>query len=454
MTVTVFGLWHLGAVTAACLAAAGHLVTGLDFDPGVVSGLNAGRSPVFEPGLDDLLRAGLATGRLAFTTDARAVSGADVVWVTYDTPVDEDDRADVEHVLERVRGVFPFLRDTTLVLISSQLPVGTTRHLEQEFADYSLGHSASHDGSRNVMFAYSPENLRLGKAISAFTQPDRIVAGVSSPAARQRLATLLDPLTNRIEWMSIESAEMTKHALNAFLATSVTFINEIAALCEQVGADAAEVERGLKSEHRIGPGAYLAPGGAFAGGTLARDVVCLSEIGSARAVPTHLLRAVKESNDAHRQWAQRRLEERLDGVKGKTVAVWGLTYKPGTDTLRRSSALELCQWLRERGAAVRAHDPVIAGLPATIADGTDGIVMPGFALAAADGASALVVATPWPEYRHISARELVGRMARPLVLDANRFLNDTLGKDPEIEYVSVGRVPQRATQPAPRGATS
>ena len=167
--------------------------------------------------------------------------------------------------------------------------------------------------------------------------------------------------------MSVESAEMAKHALNAFLAASVTFINEIGAICEQVGADATEVERALKSEARIGPKAYLSPGPAFAGGTLARDIVFLSELGEAHGVPTRLLSSVKSSNDAHRQWPQRRLTQLLPDLGGSTVAIWGLTYKPGTDTLRRSASIELCQWLHGHGVVVRAHDPAVRRLPDELA---------------------------------------------------------------------------------------
>jgi len=429
MNVAVIGLWHLGTVTAACLAAAGHEVTGLDFEPARVENLAGGVPPLFEPGLEDLVRAGLASGRLRFTTDpAVALSDADVVWVAYDTPVDDEDRADVGYVVERVTKVFPDLQDGAVVLLSSQLPVGTTRRLEEAFAAVGQG--------RSVGFAYSPENLRLGKAISAFTRPDRVVVGARSPAARERIAALLCSFTDRIEWMSVESAEMTKHALNAFLATSVAFINEIAALCEQVGADASEVEQGLKSESRIGPKAYLSPGAAFAGGTLARDVVFLSQLGRMHNLPAHLLAAVKESNDAHRQWAQRRLDQLLGGVAGKTLAIWGLTYKPGTDTLRRSSAVELGQWVTEHGGIVRAHDPAIKQLPSELAEH---LHLAEDALSAVDGASALVVATPWPEYRQVDAGAVAVRMMRRLVLDPNRFLGDTLGTCTSIEYVSVGK---------------
>ncbi|MCL4268486.1 MAG: nucleotide sugar dehydrogenase, partial [Anaerolineales bacterium] len=281
----------------------------------------------------------------------------------------------------------------------------------------------------------SPENLRLGKAISVFTQPDRVVIGVRNEESQRVFADLLAPFTDRIEWMSVESAEMTKHALNAFLATSVTFINEIAAICEQVGADAKEVERGLKSEARIGSKAYLGPGGAFAGGTLARDVAFLTQLGEQYDVPVQLFPAIKSSNDAHKNWARRRLMQLLGSLKGKTVAVWGLTYKPGTDTLRRSSAVELCKWLLEQGTTVRAHDPAVKNLP----DELQKVQITTSALDAVQKADALIVATEWPEYRETDMSVVVSAMKAPYVLDVNRFLAKSVEALPAIKYVSVGK---------------
>ena len=429
MKACVLGLWHLGTVTAACLASGGHEVVGLDFDAETIRKLQAGQPPLFEPGLQDLVKRGLAEGHLRFTDNAaEAARTAQVVWVAYDTPVDDEDHADVEFVFERVTRLFQHLSPGTLVLISSQLPVGTTRRLEQAYATAQPG--------KPVTFGYSPENLRLGKAISVFTQPDRVVVGVRTEADRKCVAELLRPFTERIEWMSVESAEMTKHALNAFLAASVTFINEIATLCEQVGADAKEVERGLKSEARIGPRAYLGPGGAFAGGTLARDIAFLSCIGMEHHLPTHLIAAVRASNDEHKNWPRRRLQSLLGDLCGKRVAVWGLTYKPGTDTLRRSSAVELCEWLAQQGAQVHVHDPAIKALPAELAER---ITFNSTPLLALKGASALVVATEWPDYQSLSADAVVAAMSTPLVVDANRFLFQSLGNDSRIRYASVGK---------------
>jgi len=343
MKVCVQGLWHLGSVTAACLASVGHEVVGLDADQKTIDGLNQGKAPLFEPGLDELLQAGLAKGNLRFTTDnAEAAADAEVLWVTFHTPVDDDDRADVDFVIDQIKRVLPVLADGAVVLISSQMPMGSIRQLEA-FVSANLA-------NKQLSFASSPENLRLGKALDVFLKPDRIVVGVRTNDARRKLEQLLLPVTDRIEWMSVESAEMTKHAINAFLATSVTFANEIAAICELVGADAKEVERGLKTEMRIGPKAYLSPGGPFAGGTLARDIEFLGIASQAKQLMTPLLSSVRPSNNEHKHWVRRKLLAQFPHLNDITVAVWGLTYKPGTDTLRRSLAVELCDWLIEQGA--------------------------------------------------------------------------------------------------------
>jgi UDPglucose 6-dehydrogenase len=439
MNVCVFGLWHLGSVTAACVAE--HFPTlGLDPDETVAAALRDGRPPIFEPGLQELVRAGVAGGRLQFSSDLTRVADADVVWVTFDTPVNQDDEADVEVVVRRVESLFPHLRSGAVVLVSSQVPVGTIARLERSFAAVAAG--------RRVDFACSPENLRLGKALDVFRHPDRIVVGARSDEARARIQELLAPLGRPLQWMRVESAEMTKHAVNAFLATSVVFINEIAAACEATGADAKEVERGLKSEARIGPGAYLGPGAAFAGGTLARDVAFLLGMGAQLGFETPLLAGVKQSNDVHRQWARRRLDELLGGVAGKTVAVLGLTYKPNTDTLRRSESVALCHWLVQQRAIVRAHDPAIreraAELPAALAVAST-------VDEAVSDADAIVVATEWPAFRELSAERLAAGGRRPLVLDANRFLAAKLGDDARVRYVAVGAASQAASRASKAG---
>jgi UDPglucose 6-dehydrogenase len=382
---------------------------------------------VAEPGLAELAASGVAAGTLRFTDDlASAVSHAELVWITFDTPVDEDDVADVQYVIDQVEAAFPHLADDAVMLCSSQLPVGSVRRLEERWLTVA--------GPRRVSFAASPENLRLGKAIDVFTHPDRVVVGVRDDRARAVIARALAPITERIEWMSVESAEMTKHAVNAFLATSVTFINELSSLCERVGADAGDVERGLRTERRIGPQAYLSPGAAFAGGTLARDVTFLRALGTAVERPTPLMDGVLQSNTAHVSWARRRLEGTLGNLAGKRIAVWGLTYKPGTSTLRRSSALGLCRWLVERGADVHVHDPQAEAVPDDLR-----VTRHADPLDAASHASALIVETGWPVYREVTPDALAAAAPGVVVFDANRFLGRTLGSDDRFAVMSVGR---------------
>jgi len=426
--VCVHGLWHLGSVTAACLAAGGHQVIALDPDEVVVERFAAGVAPVAEPGLTELLRTHAA--RIEATTDIAAAARVDVHWVTFDTPVDADDRADTQSVIDQIMRVVPHLREHALVIVSSQLPVGTCARLEADLARLRPG--------AGIAVASLPENLRLGKAIEVFTKPDRVVAGVRDAASRARVEEVLAAYAPRFEWMSVESAEMTKHAINAFLALSVTYANELASVCERTGADAKEVERGLKSESRIGPRAYLAPGAAFAGGTLARDVEFLTELGGTHDLSLPLLHGVRPSNEWHKRWAQRRLSRSLGELTGCRIAVWGLTYKPGTDTLRRSAAVELCRDLAARGAIVRAFDPALTELPAEL---TGEVGLDDSPARAAAGASALVVATEWPIFRDVDMAAVLGGMTRRLVLDPNRFLAGRVAGI-DLEYVAVG-VPEQ-----------
>lgn len=429
----VVGLWHLGSVTAACVADAGNHVIGVDPDAAIVEGLLAGRPPVSEPGLAELLACN--TSRLDFTCEPWALAGARRAWVTFDTPVDDDDGADVEWVLEHALELLAELPEDSLVVVSSQLPVGSIATLEER--------CAVRRGDAGLRFACVPENLRLGRAIESFRARDRIVAGVRDERDRAELAELLAPFTEEIQWMRVESAEMTKHALNGFLATSVAFINEIAEICESVGADAQEVSRGLKSEQRIGPRAYLGPGDAFAGGTLARDIGFLRGLAKRRGLPAHVFAGVADGNAAHKHWTRRKLLELLpvagtaepDALRGRRVAVWGLTYKPGTDTLRRSSAVELCRWLAFVGASVSAHDPAVSMLPADLAGVIELFPSPLHALADAD---ALVVCTAWPDYLQVPVADLLGALSTGLVVDPAGVLRGALAGHPDARYVRVG----------------
>jgi len=420
MNVTVLGLWHLGSVTAACCAK--HFeVVGLDFDAATVSQLNAGQAPLLEPGLNELIASGLASKKLSFTTDPKiACAKVDVLWLAYDTPVNDSDESDVESVLAPLRKTLPHLPKGTLVLVSAQLPVGTCAGLEKEYPQFH--------------FAISPENLRLGRAIGSFEKAERAIVGIRTDAKKPLLEQLFKPFAAQVIFMRTESAEMVKHALNSFLALSVAFINEIARLCEHVGADAKEVSMGLKSEARIGPKAYLGPGGAFAGGTLARDVVTLSKLAKLKGETVCVIPAIKQSNDLHRGWAFRRLQSRLGDLRGKKISVLGLTYTPDTDTLRRSAAVELCQQLLAAGVTVSAFDPAVSQLPpelgsAALADDVSD------ALA---GAEAVVVCTEWPQFRRADWAKIIPQMRRPVFVDANRFLEKELKTIPGVEHLSVG----------------
>jgi UDPglucose 6-dehydrogenase len=432
----VVGLWHLGCVTAACLADAGSHVIGVDPNPAVIEGLLAGLAPVSEPGLQELLDRNVY--RLDFTCDAGALAGARRAWVTFDTPVDDDDNADVEWVLAQAAELLTALPEQSLVVVSSQLPVGSIARLQER--------CASLRGDSGLRFACVPENLRLGRALECFSARDRIVAGVRTEQDRAELAQLLAPFSAEVQWMRVESAEMTKHALNGFLATSVAFINEVAEICESVGADAEEVSRGLKSEQRIGPRAYLGPGDAFAGGTLARDIGFLRGLAKHRGLPDHVFAGVADGNAAHKHWTRRKLLELLAAditqvapLAGRHVAVWGLTYKPGTNTLRRSSAIELCRWLVATGASVRAHDPVVSELPDDLVDAVELCAGPLDAVRAAD---ALVVCTPWPDYLRVPVNELLSVMALAQIVDAAGVLAAALADHPQVRYARVGRPPR------------
>jgi UDPglucose 6-dehydrogenase len=426
MRVVVYGLWHLGSVTAACTAAGGHRVTGLDSDSNVIADLQRGKAPIQEPGLNQLLAQQIDAGNLSFTTDARsALADAEVMWVTFDTPVTDQDEADVDFLRQRLDAVADALRPGTLVLISSQVPVGFTGALARRWQN------------KELQFAYSPENLRLGTAIEAFTKPDRVIIGTQNRdiQSHQRIAQVFFPYIRSSEVMSIESAEMSKHALNAFFAMSISFANELARLCEMVGADARDVARALKSEARIGPRAYLAPGGAFAGGTLARDVRFLMGFGREHHVDTSLMNAIVASNDVHKKWTLDRVKRLLTGTADPVVAVLGLVYKVGTDTLRRSASVELCKQLHAAGMRVRAFDPAIKELPPELSDSIQLCADWGQAVTGADVA---VVATAWPEFLKIQSDDLVRLMRRPNVVDPGWSLTK-MAVDPRMAYFATGR---------------
>jgi UDPglucose 6-dehydrogenase len=430
MTVCVYGLWHLGSVTAACLASGGVATIGLAETAQAAAELNAGKAPLFEPGLDALLTQGVESGRLRFTSDiAVAVGAAVLLWISFDTPVDDDDVADVGYVMDRVRGTFPHLKDGAVVMISSQVPVGSTAQIERDFAAIANG--------RKVSFAYSPENLRLGAAIQVFTQSERIVIGIRNDAARKIIEPVLAPFCDTLLWMRVESAEMVKHALNAYLATCVTFTNEIATVCESVAADMSEVEGALRLDPRIGKKAYVRAGSAFGGGTLARDVQFLKAIAKQGDVQVPLLSAVLESNDHHKGWVARHLRGQLGALEGKRVGVLGLAYKAGTDAIRRSVAVEVIEELIAGGAVVTVFDPKVATLPEPLNSAVTIAASAGAVFANSD---AVVLATEWPEFRDLDYAALLPGMGRKILIDQNAFAARQLGGLAGLDYIVAGKV--------------
>ncbi len=427
MKIAVIGLWHLGCVTAACLAKAGHDVVGYDNNAEIIQQLKIGKAPLFEPGLDGLILTMQQQRKLKFNMDANHITDADIVWVTFDTPVDQDDRADTLWVEAEIKKLFPYLKNDGVMIISSQLPVGTIDKLHKEF---------THCLPKNkITLVCIPENLRLGKSIAVFSHPDRIIVGLDDLEKKSEIQTLLKPISENIVWMSVVSAEMTKHAINSFLAVSVTFINELAAICETVGANAKDVEAGLKTEERIGPKAYLRPGGAIAGGTLMRDVNYLEEIGKNKHRETCLLSSVIKSNHYHKQWSCRKLLDVLKNINGKTIAMLGLTYKADTDTLRRSSAIETCEWLAKEGVVIHAYDPGIACLPPQLAQFISIKHTVADALKTAD---AVIISTEHPQFQELTANDFCQSSIKQIVLDPSGFVAKKLMNDSRIQYFSVG----------------
>ena len=424
--ISVVGLWHLGSVTASCLAEKGYNINAFDHDVNIINNFNEGVLPIYEPGLEDLININKSKGTLSFSFNPLSITNSELIWVTFDTPVNEQDIADVEFVINNTIKLFPYFKTDSVVLISSQLPVGTVSYLESIFLNKFP--------DKNVSFACSPENLRLGKAIDVFMNPDRIIVGIRNEQAKTKLYNILSSITENIIWMKVESAEMTKHALNAFLATSVVFINELAVLCEHVGANANEVEQGLKSELRIGKKAYLRPGSAFDGGTLARDVTYLVEKEIEHKLSSIFFSSILQSNESHKSWVVNKISSEFQSLKGKKIGILGLTYKPGTNTLRRSTAIEICNLLHNKGAKVFAFDPSITDLPSNL---ENIITLESLIDDVFIGKDAVIVATEWPVFKQLSTFDFSRLSNEILIFDANSFLQNELNI-PGIRYTSIG----------------
>ena len=352
MKIAVVGIWHLGAVYSACLADIGHTVVAIDPDEAVIAAIESGQMPVHEPGLDELVAKQRSEERLRFSATIAEVVDQDLVWLCVDTPVDDEESADTSFVEDLARHCLKPMTSGGVLVVSSQLPLGTGDRL-QEYAD-ELG--------SGVRIVCSPENLRLGSAIRTFMEPDRVVIGADDQRAARLVRECLTPLDTTIVEMSLRSAELTKHALNAFLATSVVFANEISRLAGVYATDANEVHVGLASDNRIGPRAYLRPGGPIAGGTLLRDIEYLSTLADDAGLELPTISSVKASNIAHKQWAVDRVID-LNKEFFDPVLVIGLAYKSGTDTLRRSFGLDMINALEQASIEARVFDSRVGSLP-------------------------------------------------------------------------------------------
>ncbi|OGS01810.1 MAG: hypothetical protein A3G41_04210 [Elusimicrobia bacterium RIFCSPLOWO2_12_FULL_59_9] len=428
--ICVTGLWHLGTVTCAGLAELGFSVVGVDAEPERVRALEQGHPPIFEPGLAELLARHLATGRLRFSTDlAGALPRSPFVLVTYDTPVDEQDRVDLTQIYAAAEVLAEHLEPNAIVIVNSQVPVGTCEEIQRTIQ--------VQQPNRPFGLAYVPENLRLGRALERFFRPAMIVIGASEPNTWDRVEQFYASVPAPKLRMDLKSAEMTKHAINAYLATCISFINELTNLCDEAGAEATKVAEALRRDERVSPHAPLAPGGlGFAGGTLARDLRALQAVGARLNCPTHLVDAVLAVNQEQRRIVFRRLSKVYGSVAGLTVGILGLTYKPGTSTLRRSAALEIINDLVRAGAQVKAYDPHAAleevGEKRNFAFYADPAPV-------AAGSDALVIVTEWPEFRNLDYPTLTASMKRPVLIDTKNLLDPEPLRRKGILYLDVGR---------------
>ena len=427
--VAVLGIWHLGSVYSACLADLGYQVVGWDKDIDKIRDLNRGRAPLFEPGLDDLILGSVSSGQISYTNDLRtALEGAQYALITFDTPVDDNDEVDLSEILKTVEGMTTALEQDSVVIVSSQVPIGTCEVIASAIARSRP--------SLKFDVACAPENLRLGQAIENFKQPDRIVLGADSETTLDRVEELFKVVDAPKIRMDLKTAEMTKHALNAFLATSVSFANEIGNICDRVGADALKVAEALSADSRIGKKALLKPGLGFAGATLARDMKVLKRLSEENGYAAPLVNGVLSVNASQNGNVVARLERVYESLDGKTIGVLGLTYKPGTSTLRRSAAIEIIHQLVSKGAIIKAFDPKASPAEVQLHNEFQFCDSP---YEVARGSDALVFVTRWPEFKDLDFDQIKSAMRVPVVVDTQNMLNDQQMIEKEFLYCGIGR---------------
>jgi UDPglucose 6-dehydrogenase len=432
MRVTMIGAGYVGLVSGACFADFGHHVTCIDKDAAKIAALNRGEIPIFEPGLAELVEANMRQGRLNFAAKAVGVTEADAVMIAVGTPSRRGDgHADLSFVFDAVREIAPLLSRTAIVVTKSTVPVGTGDEIERILRERRP--------DADMQVVSNPEFLREGAAIRDFKHPDRIVVGTDDARARAVVAELYRPLylnAAPILYVSRRTAELIKYASNAFLATKITFINEIADLCEQAGADVQDVARGMGLDNRIG-GKFLHAGPGFGGSCFPKDATALLKTAHDHGVALRIVETVAAVNEQRKRAMARKVVTALDGsIRGKTIAVLGLTFKPNTDDTRDSPAIPLITALHDLGAVVRSYDP--AGMEQAKPLLPD-VIYCGSAYEAAEGAEAVVIATEWEQFRALDLERLRCVMVRPVIVDLRNIYRADEMKRANFRYLTVGR---------------
>lgn len=423
MRVCIFGTGYVGLVTGTCLAEVGHDVVCVDIDAAKVDRLRRGEVPIYEPGLTPMVRANHAAGRLQFSTDAAAgIAHGDIVFIAVGTPPDEDGSADLTYVLEVARSIGTHLQAPAIVVNKSTVPVGTADKVRAAIA----GVLAQRGAQIAFDVVSNPEFLKEGAAVEDCMRPDRIVIGADSPAAVAKLKRLYAPFNrnhDRIVAMDVRSAELTKYAANAMLATKISFMNEIACIAEQVGADVEMVRKGIGSDPRIG-WHFIYPGAGYGGSCFPKDVQALARTAQQYGVTPRLLDAVEAVNDAQKGHLFELMARHYGGeakLRGKTIALWGLAFKPNTDDMREASSRRLLQQLWDVGASVRAFDPEAMQETRRIVGERSDLVLCGSADEALQGADALVVITEWKQFRSPDFSKLREALADAVVFDGRNL---------------------------------
>jgi UDPglucose 6-dehydrogenase len=431
MKIAVVGTGYVGLVVGACLADNGNTVVCVDIDEAKVEALRRGEVPIYEPGLEEMIVRNVAEERLRFTTDlAEAVRSSDILFIAVGTPQDEDGSADLTHVLRVAEDVGRAMDGPKVVVVKSTVPVGTNARLRQ-----AIGAITKHPCS----VVSNPEFLKEGAALDDFLKPDRVIVGTDDPRTEALMRELYEPFVrtgNPVLVMDPASAELTKYAANAMLATRISFMNEIANLCGRLGADVRQVRLGMGTDHRIGP-SFLFPGVGYGGSCFPKDVKALAHMGREAGAVLNVVEAVERTNEAQKTILAPRIEAHLGGLRGKVVAVWGLAFKPRTDDMREAPALALIEALLQRGAAVRAYDP--KAMPAAGRELGDSVVLCARSYDAVDGADALVVVTEWSEFREPDFPRIKSLMRRPAIFDGRNIYNPQMLRELGFHYEGIGR---------------